>query len=54
MDTAPLIKIDLTKNDKTYTIHAEVPGVNKENIKVQVDGNRVSISAETKKRRKRG
>jgi len=49
MDTAPLIKIDLTENDKTYTIHAEVPGVNKENIKVQVDGNRVSISAETKK-----
>ncbi len=49
MDTAPLIKIDLTENDKTYTIHAEVPGVNKEDIKVQVDGNRVSISAETKK-----
>lgn len=48
MDTAPLIKIDLTENDKTYTIHAEVPGVNKEDIKVQVDGNRVSISAETK------
>ena len=49
MDTAPLIKIDLAENDKTYTIHAEVPGVNKEDIKVQVDGNRVSISAETKK-----
>ena len=49
MDTAPLIKIDLTENDKTYTIHAELPGVNKEDIKVQVDGNRVSISAETKK-----
>lgn len=49
MDTAPLIKIDLTENDKTYTIHAEVPGVNKEDIKVQVDGNRVSISVETKK-----
>lgn len=49
MDAAPLIKIDLTENDKTYTIHAEIPGVNKEDIKVQVDGNRVSINAETKK-----
>ena len=48
-ETAPLIKIDLTENDKTYTIHAEIPGVNKEDIKVQVDGNRVSINAETKK-----
>ncbi|MDP1788305.1 Hsp20/alpha crystallin family protein, partial [Nitrosomonas sp.] len=35
--------------DKTYTIRAEIPGVNKEDIKVQVDGNRVSINAETKK-----
>jgi HSP20 family protein len=49
IETAPLIKIDLTENDKTYTIHAEIPGVNKEDIKVQVDGNRVSINAETKK-----
>jgi HSP20 family protein len=52
MDAAPLIKIDLAENDKTYTIHAEIPGVNKEDIKVQVDGNRVSISAETKKEKK--
>ncbi|MEK6736887.1 MAG: Hsp20/alpha crystallin family protein [Pseudomonadota bacterium] len=49
LETSSLIKIDLTENDKAYTIHAEMPGVNKEDIKVQVDGNRVSISAETKK-----
>lgn len=49
METASLIKIDLTENDKAYTIRAEIPGVNKEDIKVQVDGNRVSISTETKK-----
>jgi len=48
-EIAPLIKIDLKENDKTYTIRAEIPGVNKEDIKVEVDGNRVSISAETKK-----
>lgn len=49
LETSSLIKIDLTENDKAYTIHAEMPGINKEDIKVQVDGNRVSISAETKK-----
>lgn len=43
-----LIKVDLSENDKAYTIRAEIPGVTKEDIKVQVDGNRVSISAETK------
>ena len=48
-EIAPLIKIDLKENDKTYTVHAEIPGVNKEDIKVEVDDNRVSISAEAKK-----
>jgi HSP20 family protein len=48
MDVAPQIKIDLTENDKSYSMRAEIPGVKKEDIKVQVDGNRVSISAESK------
>ena len=43
IETASLIKINLTENEKTYTIRAEIPGVNKEDIKIQVDGNRVSI-----------
>lgn len=47
-DTPSLIKIDLTENDTTYTVRAEIPGMKKEDVKVQVDGNRVSISAETK------
>jgi len=42
------IKIDVTENDKEYTVRAEIPGVKKEDIKVTVDGNHVSISAETK------
>jgi HSP20 family protein len=48
METLPQIKIDLTESDKTYTVRAEIPGVKKEDIKVNVDGNRVSISAESK------
>ena len=43
------IKLDIEENDKTYTVRAEIPGVRKEDIKVEIDGNQVSISAETKR-----
>jgi len=43
------IKVDVEENDKAYTVKAEVPGVKKEDINVQIDGNQVSISAESKK-----
>ena len=48
MEAGSLIKVDLSEDDKAYKIRAEIPGVNKNDIKIQVDGNRVSISAETK------
>ena len=44
----PEVKIDLSEDDKAYIVHAEIPGVKKEDIKVQVEGNQVSISAEVK------
>lgn len=47
------IKIDITENDKAYTIRAEIPGVKKGDVKVQVDGNLVSISAETKQKKEK-
>jgi HSP20 family protein len=40
--------MDLKEDDKAYTVHAEIPGMKKEDIQVSIDGNRVSISAETK------
>lgn len=43
----PTIKIDLSESDTAYTVRAEIPGVKKEDVKVQVEGNRVSISCET-------
>lgn len=43
------IKMDVKENDKAYTIHADIPGVKKEDIHVSIDGNQVSISAEVKK-----
>lgn len=43
------VKIDVKESDKEYTVHADMPGVAKEDIHVQIDGNRVSVSAEVKK-----
>ncbi|KWA47666.1 Hsp20/alpha crystallin family protein [Burkholderia multivorans] len=40
------MKIDVTENDKAYTVNAELPGVAKDDIDVQVTGNTVSIYAE--------
>jgi HSP20 family protein len=45
----PQIKMDVSEDDKTYRVKAEIPGVGKEDIKVSIDGNQVSISAEVKR-----
>lgn len=48
-DVQPLqIKVDVEENDKAYTVKAEVPGVKKEDINVQIEGKQVSITAESK------
>ena len=47
--SAPQIKMDVKEDGKTYTVHAEIPGVNKEDIHVDIDKNRVSISAEVRR-----
>lgn len=44
----PSIKMDVKEEGDNYLVHAELPGVKKEDIHVVVDGNQVSISAETK------
>lgn len=43
------IKMDVKENDGAYTVHADIPGVKKEDIHVTIEGNQVSISAEVKK-----
>lgn len=42
------IKMDVKEDDKAYTVHAEIPGMKKEDIQVSIEGGQVSISAETK------
>lgn len=46
---APAIKMDVKDQGDSYLVHAELPGVKKEDIHVVVDGSQVSISAETKR-----
>lgn len=43
------IKMDVKEDDGAYTVHADIPGVKKEDIHVTIEGNQVSISAEVKK-----
>ena len=43
------IKLDVAENDKGYTVHAEIPGVKKDDIQVAIEGNQVTISAEVKR-----
>jgi HSP20 family protein len=45
---APAIKVDVKEQDKAFVVHAEMPGIKKEDIHVNIDGPVVSISAERK------
>lgn len=42
------LKLDLAESDTAYTVRADMPGVKKEDIHVDVEGNHVSIRAEVK------
>jgi HSP20 family protein len=50
-DIEPQIKIDVSEDEKSYTVKADIPGVKKEDIKVSVEGNQVEIEAESRKER---
>lgn len=42
------IRMDVSEDDKGYTVHAEIPGVKKEDIHVTIDGSQVAVSAEVR------
>ena len=48
-DAAVAIKVDVTEKDNAYVVHAEIPGVNRDDIQVTIEGNQVTIAAEVKK-----
>jgi len=45
---APRMRMDISETDQNYTVKAEIPGVSKEDIKVSINGNQVTLSAEVK------
>jgi HSP20 family protein len=48
----PEMRIDVAENDGAYAVKAEIPGVEKGDIDVSIDGNQVSIAAEIKREAK--
>jgi len=50
MDT-PTMKIDVREDGDTFLVHADLPGVKKEDVHVTIEGSTVSITAERKQER---
>jgi HSP20 family protein len=46
-------RIDVVENERGYQVEADLPGVTKENLKVSVDGSRVTIEAEVRREAER-
>jgi HSP20 family protein len=44
-----MIKMDVTEIPNGYLVHAEMPGVRKEDIDIAIEGNQVTIAAEVKR-----
>lgn len=49
-DTGALAKfrVDIAEDEKVYTVYADLPGVKKDDIHIAIDGEQVSITAETR------
>jgi HSP20 family protein len=41
--------MDVVEDERGYTVHADLPGVKKEDIQISIDGNRVEIGATVKR-----
>lgn len=43
------LRMDVTEDDKNYLVSVDIPGVDKKDIEVSIDGNQVAINAEVKR-----
>ena len=48
-DALPRMKVEVAEKNGAYAVTAELPGVKKEDIKVDIDGAQVTLSAELKR-----
>lgn len=44
----PRFRMDVAEDDKNFLVKADIPGVSKDDIKVEIDGNQVTLSVEIK------
>jgi len=44
----PTVRLDIAETDEVYRVHAELPGVSREDIELRVSGNVVTIVGEKK------
>lgn len=45
----PRVKVDVTESNGAYVVHAELPGLKKEDIRVSIDGAQVTLAGEVKR-----
>jgi HSP20 family protein len=48
---AQAIRIDVREDENAYTVHAEIPGIKKDDIHVTIDNEQIAISAEIRNER---
>jgi HSP20 family protein len=48
-DALPRMRLEVAEKNGAYAVTAELPGVKKEDIKVDIDGAQVTLSAEVKR-----
>lgn len=51
-EATPEVRLEVSENEKAYTVAATIPGVRKEDIHVAVEGSSVTIEAEVKQETK--
>lgn len=54
MDNGPRMRMDVTETEQDYTVKADLPGASKDDIKVAINGNQVSVTAEVKEEKSSG
>jgi HSP20 family protein len=47
--TPVTIKMDVTETKDGYVVHADLPGMKKENINIEIEGNQVTMMGEVKR-----
>ena len=48
-EVLPDMRLDVSEDEKAYRVKAEIPGVDKKDIDLSIDGNQILISAEVKR-----